>query len=98
MFFYLMLFSGERQICHYTLTNNLIIYKEIFKLTSATFRPPYLMPHDSQIALAVFKLPSHVLFKTVFMVSLSCEYLFTLMKAKDGQSVLKSCQKKVKKI
>ena len=34
------------------------------------------------------------MFNTSFMVSLVCEYLFTLVKAKDGQSVLKSCQEK----
>ena len=34
----------------------------------------------------------------LFMFSLVCEYLFTLVKAKDGRSVLKSCQGKVKRI
>ena len=68
MVFYLMLISDKGQPCYWTLTNDLIIYEELFKVTSVisypTPPPPPTPPHPSyplhhayfqQVALAIFK-------------------------------------------
>ena len=98
MVFYLVFLSDKRQSCYRTLTNGLFIYKELFKLTSAISCPLYIMLISSKWLLQCLKLLTFVWSDTAFMVSLVCEYLLWWKPVKNGQSVLKSCQGKAKKI
>ena len=53
-----MLISDKGQPYYWTLTKDLIIYKELFKVTSAISCPPHPPLHHAsfqQVALAMFK-------------------------------------------